>query len=268
LTSAAKDARFFCAILKAYGVERDHIHLLVDDDNGKVDQLPTREGILNTLHDLRENDNIRHDDTIIIWYSGRGASYHSNWYWPGTRSRVEALVPMDHPTEPDISDRELNLFLTDLASAKGNNITLVFDCCFACGGFRTGIGANATPCVAQRRVRIKENVDNNDLERMLEAAESNKRKSWEPGRALCHPSDWRADEESHVAIYASSENERACEDDMGGMLANALFRILVDEDLTSVSYRQLVKLIGSLGAQNPTVAGSNIDYSVFRIPQH
>ena len=270
LISAANDARFFCHHLEQRGVRNDHICLLVDDE--KRDQLPTRDGILNALHDLRDNDDIHPGDAIIIWYSGRGASYHSNRFWKGARGRIEALVPMDHREQPDISDRELNLFIADLAHSKGNNITLIFDCCFAAGTFRSDLAAHTTYRLAAHttyRMRLQQNVDNNDLRRMLEAAESYTRKNWQAGRALCHPSDWNADQSSHVTIYACAGNEGAYEDDTGGILANAFFRMLVDEDLTSLSYRQLVSLIGSLRTQqNPEVTGHSIDCLAFRIPQN
>lgn len=109
-------------------------------------------------------------------------------------------------------------------------------------------------------------VDRKSLRKMLEAAEDYSRKGWQKGQALRPPDKWNADQSSHVAIYACGENERAYEDRTGGVLANELFRILANEDLTSVSYQELVGLIGSVGAQqNPGVHGLNTHKLVFRI---
>ncbi|KAK0498938.1 hypothetical protein EDD18DRAFT_1055009, partial [Armillaria luteobubalina] len=111
-----------------------------------VSTIPSRVNIVSLLHSLIMNPNIKHGDPIIIFFSGHGSRYslsdddsdpdfdeelddeHSQKY-------VEALCPMDRNTIdssgaliPDITDRELNTILAQIASMKGSQITFILDC--------------------------------------------------------------------------------------------------------------------------------------------
>jgi hypothetical protein len=270
LNHAGHDALCFKDYLLACGVSRDHICLLMDDVDEDGALRPTRNGILDALHDLRDNSKIKHGDTIIVSYSGHGVAYYARSHWPGARGRIEALAPVDRGGEanvPDISDRELNLFLTDLARSKGNNITVILDCCFGSGTFRTSTQVNS-------RLRCTKPLGSGGLGRMLKAAESYGRKCWRPGLALSHPDIWKAGLSSHVTIRACHNVEGAYEDDVGGAFTSKFLQVLRDYPLTLVSYQQLVGIEGLMGAtggagrwQVPLVTGDNADCLVFRIPQ-
>ncbi|KAF9068252.1 hypothetical protein BDP27DRAFT_1161311, partial [Rhodocollybia butyracea] len=102
---------------------------------------PTRENILNAICDLHDNPNIKPDDSIIIFYAGHGQSYPAaeTSYTPLNTGSIEAISPADRNTSKsnadgtkgivvDISDRELNVILGEIAKNKCPNITLVLDC--------------------------------------------------------------------------------------------------------------------------------------------
>ncbi|KAF9068238.1 peptidase C14, caspase domain-containing protein, partial [Rhodocollybia butyracea] len=99
--------------------------------------VPTRENILNALYDLHDNPNIKSDDSIIIFYAGHGQSYRAAdadyECTPCNTGWIEAISPVDRNTQknselvPDISDREINVVLGEIAK-KCPNITLILDC--------------------------------------------------------------------------------------------------------------------------------------------
>ncbi|KAF9073454.1 caspase domain-containing protein [Rhodocollybia butyracea] len=115
---------------------------------------PTRENILDALYDLYDSPNIKPDDSIIIFYAGHGQSYRApdavDQSPPRSNASVEALCPADRNTLKscsdgtediivDISDREINVILGEIAKKICGNITLILDCCYARSGIR-GLG--------------------------------------------------------------------------------------------------------------------------------
>ncbi|KAI0766506.1 hypothetical protein BC629DRAFT_890682 [Irpex lacteus] len=87
---------------------------------------------------LVNNIDIDRDDAILIYFAGHGSSVHSprGWYTDGMKD-VEVLCPYDHDCKSlegrvaGISDRSFHAMLRDLAEVKGNNITVILDCCFS-----------------------------------------------------------------------------------------------------------------------------------------
>ncbi|KZT05710.1 uncharacterized protein LAESUDRAFT_637228, partial [Laetiporus sulphureus 93-53] len=135
LNGAVKDAldvRDY--LLGSLHVPQEHIRTLTNGD-------ATRKRILDTLYTfLRDNDNIERGDAVLVYFAGHGTTYPS----PSTEcpsETVEAILPRDRgssrfPTgkrTPDISDREIQLFMGELRDAKSENITVILDCCFSAG---------------------------------------------------------------------------------------------------------------------------------------
>lgn len=154
LQGARKDVDAFEAYLRLMlHVPPDHIYKLVD-------HAATRNRIMDTIYGfLRNNDQIQRGDAIIVYFSGHGTSYaisDLNLGWAGPpshgslsrppsqshlwegRSYIQALAPVDRGSDvPDISGRELNVCLADIRDVKGNNITVILDCCYSGGGTRS-----------------------------------------------------------------------------------------------------------------------------------
>jgi hypothetical protein len=259
LERASQDAIAFSHYLKKCGVMDNHVCLLLN--NGA-----TRRGIMDALYGLLDDSAVKHGDTFIIYYSGHGTSYAARDYWQDAGGTIEAIVPVDRGGEsgvPDISDREIHLFLTDLARERGNNITVILDCCFAAG--LTRIDQLAAPRKVSRRTR----PSTIGLGPMLEAAESYERKRWVSGLATSHPRCWRPDLSSHVVIAACSDFEGASENSDGGVFTAALIRTLENHNpLELISYSRLLAIMGPVGGQQmPAIAGFHVDCLVFRIPQ-
>ncbi|KAK0470734.1 hypothetical protein IW261DRAFT_1515171 [Armillaria novae-zelandiae] len=87
----------------------------------------------DTYSCLIYNSDIEHGDNIVIYFSGHGSSYFSDEYCGETAGAIEALCPIDRKEEddfavPDISDREINIILSQISHTKGHRITLILDC--------------------------------------------------------------------------------------------------------------------------------------------
>ncbi|KAF8169312.1 peptidase C14, caspase domain-containing protein [Mycena galopus ATCC 62051] len=144
LRGCVNDARLIVGYLTGgLGVPEDHILLLSSES--ETDKLPTRARILSALYEhLRDNPLIQKGDNLLFHFSGHGSSYEREL----GRLRTEALCPCDrtpgdqHSTDfvPDISDRELNIILSEICRKKGPNLTVILDCCFSGGATRDASG--------------------------------------------------------------------------------------------------------------------------------
>ncbi|PBK90845.1 hypothetical protein ARMGADRAFT_882550, partial [Armillaria gallica] len=113
-----------------------------------VSSIPSRTNILSLLLSLITNPNIEHGDPIVIFFAGHGSRYplsdrdddneiDFDEELEDGRSHefVEAFCPIDRDTNdsggipiPDISDRELNIILSQISRTKGHRITVILDC--------------------------------------------------------------------------------------------------------------------------------------------
>ncbi|KAH7337328.1 caspase domain-containing protein [Rhizoctonia solani] len=104
----------------------------------------TRSGILFAFDELRRNPNIFPFDPIVIYYAGHGCEVDT----PSTGldsddQKTQCLVPWDAGTQdaggnpiPPIPDYTIGALLYALAAEKGNNITVIFDCCHSASSTR------------------------------------------------------------------------------------------------------------------------------------
>jgi len=243
-------------------VPADHVRVLNDAD-------ATRMAILSILYDLRDNAEIQRGDAIIIYYSGHGASYDVGEVFKNNFGSIEAICPVDrgaedaqHGTIVDISDREINLFLTELSSKKGDNITLVLDCCFSAGVPRSADPQFESSSPLQSRV-TSPLVDS--LQKMLSAAENNPHKGWTSGSALSE--NWTPDVSSYVLLASCQDFERSweCSDGTGGDFTIALLAALRSHPPHTISFVDLIRHIGHLRRQRPCAVGNRISNSVFHL---
>ncbi|KAK0470864.1 hypothetical protein IW261DRAFT_1321334, partial [Armillaria novae-zelandiae] len=138
-------------------VPGDHIQLLLIELTDEGISKPTRAKIVNALLRLSTNPDIQHGDNMVVYFAGHGTKYdcdgYSQYKGPAALGTIEALCPIDRGSQdttstkasdakddessvtgdahavPDISDREINTILTEIARNKGNRITFIVDCC-------------------------------------------------------------------------------------------------------------------------------------------
>ena len=237
-----------------------HSHIRVCDDGPST----TRSSILQALaYHLLDNSNIAKDNTIIVFFAGHGSSYHARQFWRDGVGSIEALCPSDrdpHNPEspPDISDRELLLFLGDISNKTASSIVLILDCCYSAGMQRD--------LTTELTVRAGEPDRTNGVQRMFEAANSNPHRHSDYSSALLL--DW-VPRLNFVLLAACHEHEKAFGGPNGGLFTSALITKLkgIGDSLT---YRDLIASIGPLPSrieprQTPVASGTpgQIDDVVF-----
>ncbi|KAK0444288.1 uncharacterized protein EV420DRAFT_1648980 [Desarmillaria tabescens] len=153
-------------LVHSLGIPKSHLRLLLAPSSSPLPGTcwPSHASIIESLHDIHKNPLIQKDDNIIIYFSGHGTSYQCSDYflkWPGGVAHlgaVEAICPADRYSVdangpiPDISDRELNTILYLIRVKKGENITVITDCCYG-GGVTHGI-SDTLPCGTTRKLPL------------------------------------------------------------------------------------------------------------------
>lgn len=142
LSCAVNDARAFSKFLQSHlHVSPTRIHLLLDKH-------ATHDGIItNFRQHLTHNPSIAFGDPIIFYYAGHGSQYSSLPSWSTDDGQFEAICPTDRGTvDPktlamitDIGDHTLGNLLLELSKAKGDNITVIMDCCHSGSGTRAPV---------------------------------------------------------------------------------------------------------------------------------
>ena len=207
LGGCVNDVNLIKNYLKQYlNVPLDHIRALRD---------ATRETLINAFYDLRDDERIKPDDNILIHFSGHGSSYDTRDYFITFASKagsIEAICPVDRGDSiPDISDRELNSILSELRTAKGPNITVTLDCCYAGGTVRGFNGSDTSAIRFIPPIRIGDGGDAPDLMRMFEAADHNPRRRLNPNVPSISSDLWLSDNDSFVLLAACQDFQYAKE---------------------------------------------------------
>ncbi|KAK0491509.1 hypothetical protein IW261DRAFT_1556651 [Armillaria novae-zelandiae] len=92
---------------------------------------PTRANIIYTLYSLVSNKAVDPGDYIVVYFAGHGSCYPL----PDQQGPMQCFCPVDRDstdaagkTVHDISDRELNVILSEIGRSKGDRITVLLDC--------------------------------------------------------------------------------------------------------------------------------------------
>ncbi|KAJ7138012.1 peptidase C14, caspase domain-containing protein [Mycena epipterygia] len=218
----------------------------------------TREAILENFQThLIDNSSIEKGDAIIIYFAGHGSRVKAPESWPSIDGKIETLVPYDERTKtPDgkvvhgIPDWTINVLLSRLAAEKGNNITVICDCCHSGGATRDNESVYRV-----RSVPTFEPLPEN-LDRTLRVALSGE--------------SYKCDMNSHVLLAACREQEKAYEatSDAGkpcGFFTDSLVKQLREIEPNRVTYAELVGRLPTLYDQNPQCEGTNKDRFLFDV---
>lgn len=281
LLGSVEDAfRMKHLLIDVFGVPREQIKTLVGiEERPSPDNscAPTRANIIKALRDLVDNRLIRHGDNIVIYFSGHGTSYTESDYenysdlareaisyiagdgHPIKLFPIEALCPIDRNTidsdgspVPDISDREINAILTEIAHAKGHHITVILDCCHSGGATRNaaalGIRKSIPPLEGAALIAMFR-IGSKTLQQF-----PGHHSLWAPG--------WRPDMKSHVILAACKDHEFAREGSRGsqyyGIFTDSLVNVLKSSFRRTgmgTTYADLGNMVKSGLYQTPVVAG-------------
>ncbi|KAK0435907.1 hypothetical protein EV421DRAFT_1834180 [Armillaria borealis] len=249
------------------GMQEHRIQCLLGSRNpSRSDPLtPSRTNIVHILHSLIDNPDIERGDNIIIYYAGHGSSYHCSDHFStalGFKCRnsdvcpIEALCPIDRDTidvegrpVPDISDRELNTFFTEISRTKGHKITFFADCCHA-----SGMSRDPDLETGPRFARATHRSNVND---MLRAADERL-----PRYRSVLSKNWEPDMGSHVILAACRDYQYAKEtlgkEGYGGVFTRTLVSVLMSGGWkTETTYVELSEHLNQSCFQTPVVAGDH-----------
>ncbi|KZV68253.1 hypothetical protein PENSPDRAFT_687430 [Peniophora sp. CONT] len=233
-----------------------------------------RARILSELHNLRTNHDIRTGDPIVIYYAGHGTAADAPSDWQNGTRKVQFIVPYDAYTLLDpadstsmidpIPDRTLGALLFKLAqkngmNSKGDNITVIFDCCHSGSGTRSLSPSSASE--PTRRDRGFEQPEGWTMSPMLD------RDIWKDvpvqRSALFEGGDSAGGLKSHVLLAACGPLEKAQEQYRRGAFTSALLTTLCRTGTETITYQQLLKELPIVPGQTPQFEGENTGRILF-----
>ncbi|KAH7337330.1 caspase domain-containing protein [Rhizoctonia solani] len=243
--------------------------LLVPEEQIKLllDEQATKWNIILALRGLSCEDNgIKLNDPIVIYYAGYGGEVDPPPDQVLNRPAVQCIVPQDtnktSGTYP-IPDFTIGALVHDIAREKGNNITLIFDCCYYLSGVRDEI----PPGILSRV------IDKKDLPPFTTYSDRTPIHGTLYGshiadlytQGLGSPGT-----ETHVLLTACGYQESAFESSNRpgeyGYFSKTLLETLRSVGVNSLTYEGLIRRLSTLKTnmvQNPGCKGKNVNRILF-----
>ncbi|KAG9123528.1 hypothetical protein FRC07_014828 [Ceratobasidium sp. 392] len=227
------------------------------------DDQATRANIINAFIALGTNAEIKKLDPIVIFYAGHGAKLEKPEGWEAGESHIQSLIPHDAThknAEVDsvlpIPDRTIATLLNDIAETnkKGDNITVIFDCCHSASGTREAVtpGRYARYIDAKDLPALPASIDLDILPKKSEAR-----------HAVVAKGFAYQELRSHVLLAACGSQELAYETDGAGDFTAALLKTLKEYGADKTTYKGCIQRLPVLQKQNPHCEGFHKDRIFF-----
>ncbi|CAE6500622.1 unnamed protein product [Rhizoctonia solani] len=257
LSAAVPDAQTFKAYLTdELLVPEQQITMILDEQAKRAD-------IIQAFQDLAKPDNgINKGDPIVIYYAGHGSELKPPPDREANGPLVQCIIPQDTSKTDGvvpIPDFTIGTLVHRIAQEKGNNITLIFDCCHSAGGSRD------TPEDARY-------IDKTDLPELPASPDKDIIQDALSGsRDIVDPSSLGLSFEgmdSHVIMAACGHGEVAYENgvEKHGYFSSALLKLLRSVKVDSLTYKGCMQRLPALrtrNPQNPVCEGKNMDRLFF-----
>ncbi|CCM00515.1 uncharacterized protein FIBRA_02549 [Fibroporia radiculosa] len=220
------------------------------------DKEATRSAIIQAFRDIRNDARIKSGDPILIYFAGHGSELPPppGWEADGLGSKIQFIVPQDYSPRVNevqgIPDRTVGALIEEIAREKGDNITVIFDCCHSASGTRDDRGTILT-----RAVELVNNVPL-DLDRVIWGSTGQRGAKIAAGFA-------HVGLRSHVLLSACSKNERATEERGRGRFTKALLLFLEGVGADKVTYTDVLNKMEKIGGQNPQCEGHHQNRIMF-----
>ncbi|PBL03180.1 hypothetical protein ARMGADRAFT_6665 [Armillaria gallica] len=225
------------------------------------DAQATRSAIIDGFTNLIQNPNIVCGRAaIVIYFAGHGAVANKpdEWTdWETSDNTIEILCPADmglldeyNNVIEGIPDRTISELLLRLSEAKGNNITVVLDCCHAAGINRGLQHPDA-------RLRSRRIIHPPQISPKCDSTISSRR-----SRGITSGfsgSSW----DSHIVLAACSRHQPACEEDGQGIFTRALLKVMRRTSLRELTYKSLMHRLVMTPFQTPHLEGKHLDRFLF-----
>ncbi|KAK0223601.1 peptidase C14, caspase domain-containing protein [Armillaria fumosa] len=198
----------------------------------------TRSAIIDGFTNLIQNPNIVCGRAaIVIYFAGHGAVANKpgEWTdWETSDNTIEMLCPADmglldgyNNVIEGIPDRTINELLLRLSEAKGNNITVILDCCHA-AGINRGL-QHPDARLRSRRIlqppQISPKCDSTITSRRSRGISSG-----------FSGSSW----DSHIVLATCSRHQFAWEEDGRGIFTRALLKVMRRTSPRGLTYKSLM----------------------------
>ncbi|QRW26011.1 ICE-like protease (caspase) p20 domain protein [Rhizoctonia solani] len=268
LDGAASDAdeifKFLTFDLK---VPPNHIINLRNEQASRVNIL---QGFRSLVHDPR----IKNGDPILIFYAGHGGSYQPSrqqkrLYGAG---KIQVIFPQDYkfpiPGSTElvncIPDKTIGVLLNEIAAAKGNNLTVIFDCCHSASATRTSFPDDGTrqSRSAEVTMDIPEDIDSDIFAPKPSFNFQLPTRYSSTGIPFC------TNQSSHVHLAACGDEEKAWEEKGRGAFTVALLKNIRAHGVDKITYRDLMISLPNLPRQSPHCYGAHTTRNIFnsRVP--
>ncbi|KAF9525305.1 caspase domain-containing protein [Crepidotus variabilis] len=269
LHGAVADANAFEAYLK------EHLDVPSSNITSLRNLEASRSGIIVGFERLRDNPKYAKGEcAIVIFYAGHGAQVDKpeGWEeWSTASGKIEELCPSDIgvPTTivikgeeyqdvlPGIPDRTISTMLNHISDIKGNNITLILDCCSSGGINRSATSLDPKEYIP-RRIRHPPPINPSLDEKIWSKASPSR-----GGRAAVgFAGQYQA---SHVLLAACGRDQFAYETKTGqrGMFTTTLMKVLESENIHSLTYTSLMHKLRMPAQQTPHCEGQGVSWRLF-----
>ncbi|KAK0451477.1 caspase domain-containing protein [Armillaria borealis] len=261
---AATDAKRF------YRFVRDVLHAPRKNIISLHDERATRSAIIGAFRSLEKDPNINsRTAAIIIYYAGHGAVALKpvEWKdWETSDKKIEMLCPFDMTFSgrddkanevqvegvkiEGIPDRTINRLLLDLSIAKGNNITIILDCCHS-AGINRSLPSRTKRQLLDTQV-ISARCDSDIYTRR--SNDSYHKSSGEKDNSGFSGALW----DSHILLAACGRNQYAWEENERGLFTDALLEGMEKTPISQLTYRSLMYNLKMPPYQTPQIDGKHI----------
>lgn len=234
---------FLTATLK---VPDSQIRFLSDTNAKRAD-------IIKAFLELQTDPRIKKNDPVLIFFAGHGAETKTpaGWHSGDVDNKIQMIIPQDYSTKRTkqvhgIPDRTLGALINGIARAKGDNITVILDCCHSGSGTRKGSADEITV----RGMTIAESPPSDIDHDLLTAEPATRGSSTAAGFA-------RKGLESHVLLAACTQKEQAREQSGRGNFTKAILQTIEAIGADKLTYASLLERMDKIPAQNPQCEGVN-----------
>jgi len=239
------------------------------------DEKATRAAILEGFNTMRDDVKIikGEDPAMIIYFAGHGARVAKPpaWNdWESNTGQIEMLCPSDINTMivgeeekigrrvDGIPDRTISVLLNLLSDVRGDNVTLILDCCCA-GGLNRNVPVNPKDLrygLVGRQIYDLPPI-HPELDREILSHEARTGGISHGFSAKFHG--------SHILLAACGRDQVAYEDPQGpgGFFTRKLLEILNASDVHDLTYAGLVHRLQMPSWQTPHCEGQHINRRLF-----
>ncbi|CAE6445230.1 unnamed protein product, partial [Rhizoctonia solani] len=252
LAAAVPDALAFKSFLADdLCIPEEQITVLLDEQAKRAD-------LIKAFQDLARPDNgINRGDPILIYYAGHGSEIDPPPDRAANSPLVQCIVPQDTSKEAGvvpIPDFTIGALVHRISLEKGNNITLIFDCCYSAGSSR----ATLEDARFVDKADLPELPASPDIDFIQDALSGtpNVVDLFSLGFGL-------EDMDSYVMLAACGHGEVAFENrvENRGYFSSVLLKLLRSVQIDCLTYEGCIQSLPALCTrqpQNPVCKGQNI----------